>query len=141
MHLLRGTVALVFMAHAVVRLLNGSVPRFAHFLESNGFTPGAGWVLAISACEIACGLMLLSGMAVKWACGALAGIVITGIVLIHARNGWFVGEHGNGGMEFSVLLCAALLAIACADQANWWPSWYVVAWRRGKVADGNGPSA
>lgn len=110
--LLRGSVALIFMAHAVVRLVNGSVPRFAAFLELQGFVHGVAWVLSISACEIVCGGLLVLGLAIRWACAALACIVVTGIVLIHARLGGFVGEHGTGGMEFSVLLCAALLVIA-----------------------------
>lgn len=100
------------MAHALVRLVNGSVPRFAGFLEQQGFLHGVAWVLSISACEIGCGLLLVLGLAIRCACVVLAGIVVTGIVLIHARLGWFVGEHGTGGMEFSVLLCAALLVIA-----------------------------
>ncbi len=116
--LLRGTTALIFLAHAVVRLLNGSVPQFAAFLEASGFTHGVSWVLAVSVCEITCGLLLLAGVFVRTACALLALIVICGIVLIHAQLGWFVGEHGNGGMEFSVLLCAVLLAVAVEDRSR-----------------------
>lgn len=116
--LLRGTVALMFLAHAVVRLANGSVPPFGAFLERSGFAHGVPWVLGISACEIAGGALLLAGLYVRGACAVLAAIVLGGIVLIHARLGWFVGEHGTGGMEFSVLLCAALLAVAAEDHGR-----------------------
>lgn len=116
--LLRGTVALVFLAHAVVRLANGSVPPFGAFLERAGFAPGIAWVLGISACEIVAGTLLVAGLCVRGACAVLAVVVLGGIVLIHARLGWFVGEHGTGGMEFSVLLCAALLAIAADDHGR-----------------------
>ena len=45
----------------------------------------------------------------------LAIIVLVGIALIHANLGWFVGEHGTGGMEFSWLLGFALLVLAAND--------------------------
>lgn len=112
--LMRGTVALIFMAHAVVRLANGSVPQFGAFLESRGFPAGTALVGLISGWEILGGLLLALGIGVRVVCAGLAVIVVTGIVLIHAHLGWFVGEHGTGGMEFSVLLAAALLVIACA---------------------------
>ena len=44
-----------------------------------------------------------------------AVIVAVGIYLIHRHNGWFVGEHGVGGSEYSVALLAMLLAIAAHD--------------------------
>lgn len=131
--LLRGTVALIFMAHAAVRLVNGSVPQFADFLENRGFPHGTAWVLAVSACEIVGGLLLASGVGVKWVCALLTCIVVTGIVLIHAQQGWFVGEHGTGGMEFSILLCAALLVIGCTDSSHWPHSRSVLVWSRGRT--------
>lgn len=88
-------------------------------------------MLGISACEIIGGLLLVSGVGVRWVCALLVCIVISGIVLIHAQQGWFVGEHGTGGMEFSILLCAALLVIGCTDPAHWPHSRSVLAWSRG----------
>jgi putative oxidoreductase len=38
--------------------------------------------------------------------------LLTGIVLVHARFGWFVVGPHTGGMEYSVLLIAALLVVA-----------------------------
>lgn len=113
--LLRATIALLFMAHAVVRLVNGSVPQFAVFLEGAGFPAGTLLVLAISAYEIVAGLLVALGVCVRWLCGGLFAIVLIGIVLIHARLGWFVGEHGTGGVEYSLALMAGLLVIAAAD--------------------------
>jgi putative oxidoreductase len=48
----------------------------------------------------------------------LGAIVAGGIVLIHARLGWFVGEHGTGGSEYSVALLVLLLLIAAQDRAK-----------------------
>jgi len=114
--LLRATLALLFMAHAVVRLVNGSVPQFAAFLQNAGFPAATGLVLAISAYEIGAGLLIAAGIGVRWLSGGLFFIVLMGIVLIHARLGWFVGEHGTGGVEYSLALMAALLVIAAADR-------------------------
>ena len=36
-------------------------------------------------------------------------------MIIHARLGWFVGEHGTGGMDYSLSLMVSLLVIAAAD--------------------------
>lgn len=116
--ILRGMVALIFMAHALVRLVNGSVPQFGAFLEARGFPFGFALVLLISAYEIIGGLMLALGIHVKRVCAGLAVIALVGIVLIHWNLGWFVGEHGTGGMEFSWLLAAALLVLAASDDGH-----------------------
>jgi putative oxidoreductase len=116
--LLRGTVALIFMAHALVRLVNGSAPQFGAFLEARGYPWGFALVLMISAYEILGGLLLALGIRVKLVCAGLAFIVLMGIVIIHRHFGWFVGEHGTGGMEFSWLLVAALLMLAANDNAD-----------------------
>lgn len=55
---------------------------------------------------------------VSCACAALALIAIGGIALIHSKLGWFVGEHGTGGSEFSVALLLLLYLIAIDDRAS-----------------------
>jgi putative oxidoreductase len=112
---LRGVVALAFMAHALVRLVNGSVPQFGAFLERCGLPQGVALVYAISAVELVGGSLLVLGLCVRTACVALGAIVVGGVALIHVHNGWFVGEHGVGGMEYSALLVAALFVLAAAD--------------------------
>jgi putative oxidoreductase len=42
-------------------------------------------------------------------------IAVGGIVLIHAKLGWFVGEHGVGGVEYSLCLIVALSVIAAEE--------------------------
>jgi putative oxidoreductase len=39
-----------------------------------------------------------------------------GIVIIHMGEGWFNGEFGTGGCEYSVTLIAALIVIASSDK-------------------------
>lgn len=114
--LARAGVACLFGAHAVVRIVNGSIPRFASFMESIGFLDGTVAVWAITLVELAAVTMLLLGVAVRVSSAALLAIAVGGIVLIHRHAGWFVGEHGTGGMEYSVALILLLLVVAAADR-------------------------
>ncbi|MFX1708899.1 DoxX family protein [Chitinophaga sp. CC14] len=110
--ILRIAVAVIFLAHAVVRICNGTIPQFAAFMESKGLPFGMAWVWAITAYEIAGGLLLLLGMYTRLLAAGFIILLLVGIVLIHASLGWFVGEHGTGGCEYSFILIVALLVIA-----------------------------
>lgn len=108
--------AVLFMAHAVVRIVNGSIPQFGKFMSSVGFPQGEAVVWAITVVEIVAGTMLILNRYVRIAATALFAIAATGIVLIHRHIGWFVGEHGTGGSEYSVALIILLIVIAAADR-------------------------
>jgi len=113
--LLRVAVAVFFMAHAAVRTVNGSIPNFGGFLETKGLPAGVVLVWLISLYELSAGLMMALGKFTRPMTAGFAVIVIGGIVLIHAPLGWFVGEHGVGGMEYSMSLLVSLLVVAAAD--------------------------
>ena len=115
LHLMRVLTAVLFMAHAAVRIINGTIPRFAEFMEIQGFPHGAAWVWAITLYELTAGTLLILNVGVRWAASGLALIAAVGILLIHWKNGWFVGEHGVGGSEYSIALLAMLLVIAAHD--------------------------
>jgi putative oxidoreductase len=119
MLILRVATAIFFMAHALVRIVHDTIPRFGGFLESKGFPAGVTLVWIISIYEICAGLLLIANRHVRLACSGLMVIVLGGIVLIHARLGWFVGEHGTGGVEYSLSLLVGLLVLAAyaRDQA------------------------
>ena len=114
--ILRIVTPLLFMAHAAVRIANGSIPQFGAFMDSAGFAPGVVWVWGITLAELIAGAAVLIGWQVRWAVVPLLAVAIGGIVLIHARIGWFVGEHGTGGSEYSVALIVMLLVLAAADR-------------------------
>lgn len=114
--MLRIATPLFFMAHAAMRIANGSIPQFGGFMETLGFPFGVPLVWAISLVELICGVMIIVGFQVRWAATALFAIAVIGIVLIHFGNGWWVGEHGTGGMEYSVALIVMLLVVAAADR-------------------------
>lgn len=118
LRLLRIVTALLFMAHASMRFVYASIPQFSRFMEAHGFPHGELWVLAITAYELGAGTLLLLDRGVRWAATGLAVIAATGIWLIHRHNGWFVGEHGIGGSEYSVALLAMLLVVASNDAAR-----------------------
>jgi putative oxidoreductase len=113
--LLRVVTAALFMAHAAVRIADGTIPRFGGFLESKGFPAGVAWVWAITITELVAGTLLIAGRYVRWAASALFAIAAVGIVLIHRHLGWFVGEHGTGGSEYSVALMAMLVVVAATS--------------------------
>lgn len=116
--LLRVAVAIFFMAHATVRIVSGGLPQFAGFMERSGFANGLAWVWAITLYELIAGTLMALGRLVRGAATGLFVIAGGGIVLIHRHFGWFVGEHGTGGIEYSLCLMVALLVIAAADTRN-----------------------
>lgn len=110
--LLRIGVALVFFLHALIRITNGTIPIFGGFLESEGLPAGIAMVWVITIFELAGSLALALGRGVRWWSAGFILLLLVGIVLIHAELGWFVGEHGTGGCEYSVVLILALLFLA-----------------------------
>jgi putative oxidoreductase len=113
--ILRIGTAMLFMAHAVTRIANGTIPRFAGFMTNLGFPEGLAVVWGITAVEIVAGTLLIVGYKTRYAASALFAVALGGVFLIHRHKGWFVGEHGSGGCEYSVSLMMALLVIAAAD--------------------------
>ncbi len=114
--ILRIALAIFFMAHAAVRLYSPSaIPAFAGFLSSKGFPFSLALVWLISIYELSAGALMILNKGVRWAAAGLFFIAGMGIVIIHAGLGWFVGEHGTGGMEYSLCLMVSLIVIAAFD--------------------------
>jgi putative oxidoreductase len=113
---LRIALAIFFMAHAAVRIyLPGSIPSFVDYLSHKGWPFSLAIVWLITAYELSAGTLLILGKWVRWCAAGLFFIAAMGIVIIHAGLGWFVGEHGTGGMEYSLCLMVSLLVIAAFD--------------------------
>jgi len=113
--LARIATAALFMAHAAVRIVNGTIPQFARFMEARGFPAGGAVVWAITFTELIAGTLIIVGRFVRVSAAALLAIAVGGIVLIHRHFGWFVGEHGSGGIEYSAALIMLLLVIMADD--------------------------
>lgn len=110
--ILRVLVCIIFIVHAVVRIANNTIDQFADFLNNKGLVYGNILVWGLTLFEIAGGLLLAAGLFRRVLSFLFILILLAGIFLIHAELGWFVGEHGTGGMEYSMVLIAALLVIA-----------------------------
>ena len=106
---LRVVMGIIFITHGVARLYYESIPDFGVFLNSRGLVFGEtiAWIITIG--EIIGGLLLISGYFLKFAVIFHSVIVLTGLFLVHLQNGWFVVGHGQGGVEYSVLILAVLL--------------------------------
>lgn len=114
--LLRISLAGIFMAHAIVRISGGTIERFSDFLSAKGFPLAMGIVWLITVYEIVGGLLILLGKFLRWLSLGFILLLLIGIVIIHASNGWFVGEHGSGGIEYSFILIIGFIVIAAADK-------------------------
>nr|WP_315251947.1 DoxX family protein [uncultured Flavobacterium sp.] len=110
--LFRITLPLFFVAHAVARIANGTIERFAGFLEGKGFYATNAMVLGITVYEIIGGIALAFGYYTKYLSLGFILMLILGNIIIHYENGWWVGEHGAGGMEYSCILILGLIVIA-----------------------------
>lgn len=109
---LRVVVALLLILHGGARLVLGIVDDFGGFLNQVGFPFGVALAWAITLIEIAGGALLALGRWTRPLALFFAAELVMGIVLVHAREGWFVVGAGRNGMEYSVLLIAVLLAVA-----------------------------
>jgi putative oxidoreductase len=113
---LRVALAIFFMAHAAVRIARpDAMPSFANFLSNKGFPMALLIVWLITLFELSAGTLMILGKWVRWCAAGLFFIAAMGIVIIHFKLGWFVGEHGTGGMEYSLCLMVSLLAVAAFD--------------------------
>lgn len=110
--LLRLALAGIIGAHGWARLLAGGVAPFGTFLNDQGFPGGPYLASAVTAVEIVGSAVLGLGRLVAPLALLFCAILTGGIVLIHGRVGWFVVGLGRNGVEFSVLLIAALIAVA-----------------------------
>jgi putative oxidoreductase len=113
--LLRATVAALLFVHGVARVALGIVDDFGVFLTSQRipFGPAVAWIVTIV--ELVGGVLLALGVGVRILCAWFAMVLVAGIGLVHARDGWFAVGAGRNGMEYSVLLIVCLIAIAWSE--------------------------
>jgi putative oxidoreductase len=114
--LLRTSLGIVFFLHAIFRITNGTITRFGGFLDSKGFPFGVIWVYGITAFELVGSVILALGYFTKWLSATFIVILLVGILIIHLGQGWFVGEHGTGGVEYSFILIVAFLVLASQEK-------------------------
>lgn len=108
--ILRVALGVTFLAHGLPKLFGG-IEMTAGMFEGMGIPAPAlaAWLVALL--ETVGGLLLIIGFLVTPASLLLAGHMLLGIIIVHAANGWYVLERGQGGVEFNVVLIASLLML------------------------------
>lgn len=100
---LRLTLGVMFVAHALLKIVVFTVPGTVQFFESVGL-PGFSAYVVIAA-ELAAGTLLIAGLGTRWV--ALATIpILLGAAWVHLPNGWVFSAQG-GGWEYPVFLTIA----------------------------------
>ena len=105
--LLRISLGLMYVAHALLKLLVFTLPGTAIFFESVGF-PG---VLAypVFAAELVGGVALVLGVCARQVSLALVPVLVAA-TSVHAGNGWLFTNSG-GGWEYPVFLVLASVSL------------------------------
>ena len=111
--ILRLAVAIALVAHSIPSIVSGNVNDFGRlYLDQVGFAPfGLAIAWAVKLSHLVGAVLLLLNRYVKWAAWINIAILVAGIIMIHAKEGWFVVGFGRNGMEFSVLIIMVLLSI------------------------------
>jgi putative oxidoreductase len=105
---LRISLGLMFVAHALLKLFVFTLPGTVQFFQSLGL-PGL-LAYVVFAAELVGGVLLIAGVGSRWVAAALVPILL-GTVWAHAGNGWLFSAP-NGGWEYPVFLTAAAIVQA-----------------------------
>lgn len=106
--LLRLTLGIMFVAHALLKLFVFTLPGTVQYFASLGL-PGALAYLVFAA-ELVGGVLLILGVRTRWVATALIPVLL-GATWAHVGNGWQFSAP-NGGWEYPLFL-----ALAAAVQA------------------------
>ncbi len=106
--LLRVSLGIMFIAHALLKYYVFTLPGTVKFFEGLGL-PGPLAYLTFAA-ELVGGALLIAGAGTRWVAAALVPILV-GATWSHAGNGWVFTAAG-GGWEYP-----AFLAVAATVQA------------------------
>jgi putative oxidoreductase len=106
--ILRMSLGVMFIAHAMLKLLVFTLPGTVQFFQSLGYPGFLAYI--VFAAELAGGALLVLGAYTRWVALALIPILL-GAALVHAPNGW-VFSAPNGGWEYPVFLALAALVQA-----------------------------
>jgi len=106
--ILRTTVGVMFVAHALLKYFVFTLPGTAQFFASLGLPGALGY--ATFGAELVGGALLIAGVQTRIVALSLTPIVL-GATWAHAGNGW-VFTSANGGWEYPAFLSLATLVTA-----------------------------
>ncbi|WIT12665.1 DoxX family protein [Paucibacter sediminis] len=113
--LLRLGLGLMWIAHALLKLLVFTLPGTAQFFASQGL-PGA-LAYPVFAAELLGGLAILLGLYARQVSLALLPIML-GAAWVHLPNGWVFTSAG-GGWEYPLFLALASLSLWLLGDGVW----------------------
>ena len=100
---LRLTLGVMFIAHALLKVIVFTVPGTVQFFQSVGLPGSLAYVTIVA--ELGAGALLLLGLGARWV--ALATVpLLLGAAWVHVPNGWVFNAPG-GGWEYPVFLAVA----------------------------------
>ena len=105
---LRVSLGVMFIAHALLKLFVFTLPGTAHFFGSLGLPPVLGYATFFA--ELVGGVLLVAGIGTRWVALALVPILL-GATWAHAGNGW-VFSGANGGWEYPAFWTVTLFVQA-----------------------------
>ena len=115
---LRLTLAAVFFMHGIPSIFTGAVNNFGNlYLNEAGFAPiglPLAWMIKLS--HVACAVLLILNRYIRVAALITIPILVAGIIMIHAAEGWFVVGAGRNGVEFNVLLIGVLVYLVIINK-------------------------
>ena len=106
--LLRVSLGIMFIAHALLKYYVFTLPGTVKFFESIGL-PGPLAYLTFFA-ELIGGVLILAGIGTRWVSLALVPVLL-GAVWAHSGNGWLFNAP-NGGWEYPAFLTVAAVVVA-----------------------------
>ena len=115
---LRIALAAVFFMHGIPSIFTGAVNNFGNqYLNTVGFAPiGLPLAWAIKLSHVACAILLILNRYITPAAFVTIPILVAGIIMIHAAEGWFVVGAGRNGVEFNVVLISTLVYLAIINK-------------------------
>jgi putative oxidoreductase len=129
---LRIALAIVFFAHGGNKLFGlfggpgigpGGLTSASAFFETLGLHPAFLFAVVDAVLELAGSVLLALGFLTRWASAALAISMAAAMWKVHLQWGFFMnwtGVPGRGqGIEFALMLCLALVALALTGGGAW----------------------
>ena len=111
--ILRIIVAIILLTHSLPSIVTGDVNLFGKlYLNEVGFAPfgvALAWTIKLS--HIVAALCLILNRWILLPCLVTIAVLITGIFMVHLKDGWFVVGGGRNGFEYNVLIIAVICSI------------------------------
>ena len=116
---LRVCVGGMILAHGWNHLFGpGGVEGTASWFASIGLRPGRLHAVLASLTELVAGLLLILGLGMPFAAGALAGVMVVAWITAHRTNGFFIFRPGQG-WEYVMVVTAVALAMGTVGAGAW----------------------